>query len=67
MEPDSLSFLTPITKHSHSVFSILQNTPASHQAQDDVYFKANVPGGGGVLKELLGGDVPLGPWTLNLY
>ena len=46
MEPDSLSFLTPITKHSHSVFSILQNTPASHQAQDDVYFKANVPGGG---------------------
>ena len=43
MEPDSLSFLTPVTiKHSHSVFSILQNTPAAHQAQDDVYFKANV-------------------------
>ena len=62
MEPDSPSFLTPITKHSHSVFSILQNTPAAHQAQDDVYFKANVPGGG-VLKEFLGGNVALGPWN----
>ena len=41
MEPDSLSFLTPITKHSHSVFSTLQNTSAAHQAQDDVYFEAN--------------------------
>ena len=61
MEPDSLSFLTPITKAQS--LSVLQNTPAAHQAQDDVCFKANVPGGGGVLKEFLGGDLPLGPWN----
>ena len=41
MEPDSLSFLAPITIKPQS-FDVLQNTPAAHQAQDDVYFKANV-------------------------
>ena len=39
MERDSLSFLTPITKAQS--FGVLQNTPAAHQAQDDVYFEAN--------------------------
>ena len=27
------------------------------------FYQHHSPGGGGVLKEFLGGDVPLGPWN----